>query len=109
MLVRANADGTLAANEGGCGYAVPETPFDGIEGAIEYVHLLAEAIDEAQVSIREDIAELEAAAGSERRLQAMRIVDYKLDQLRAHIGSSGRILNDLRTLRRLLLGERDER
>ena len=87
---------------------MPETPFDGIGGALEYIHLLAEAIDEAQVSIREDIAGLESAAGAERRLQAMRIVDYKLDQLRAHVGASGRILNDLRTLRRLLLGEREE-
>jgi hypothetical protein len=87
---------------------VPDTPFDGIEGALEYIHLLADAIDEAQVSIRQDMAGLETADGSQRRLQAMRIVDYKLGQLRAHVGASSRILNDLRTLRRLLLGERED-
>lgn len=87
---------------------MPDTPFDGIEGALEYIHLLADAVDEAQVSIREDIAGLETAAGSQRRLQAMRIVDYKLGQLRAHVGASSRTLNDLRTLRRLLLGERED-
>ncbi len=33
-------------------------------------------------------------------------MSYKLDWLRHHVGASCYILNDLRTLRRLLLGER---
>ena len=83
------------------------TPFDSIEGTLEYVGLLAEAIAEAQAEIEED---LEAARRDEdalRRLEALRIVSYKLERLAQHTRASRRLLNDLRTLRRLLLGERD--
>ena len=81
------------------------TPFDSIEGASEYIGLLAAAIAEAEASIQEDIAlaRREAAA---RRGDALQVVAFKLDKLRSHITSSRRILNDLRTLRRLLLAER---
>jgi hypothetical protein len=79
------------------------TPFDNIEGAHEYVGLLAQAIDEARTAIEEDIAEALEARDATRRLEALRLVHYKLNQLRDHIGTSSRILNDLRTLRRLLL------
>jgi hypothetical protein len=34
------------------------------------------------------------------------LVNYKLDRLKYHLDNSRRLLNDLRTLRRLLLGER---
>jgi hypothetical protein len=81
------------------------TPFDSIEGAQEFVGLLAEAIVEAETSIQEDIGEARSQ-GAVRRAQALHIVAYKLEKLRSHIGSSNRILNDLRTLRRLLLEER---
>jgi hypothetical protein len=36
----------------------------------------------------------------------LQLVNYKLDKLSSHIAASRRILNDLRTLRRLLLEER---
>jgi hypothetical protein len=85
-----------------------ESPFDNIEGAHEYVGLLAEAIAEAEAAIREDIEEAQGQDAA-RRAEALRIVAFKLDKLRAHIGSSHRILNDLRTLRRLLLQERPGR
>jgi hypothetical protein len=81
------------------------TPFDSIEGAHEYVGLLAEGIAEAEAAIQEDIAEA-SGQGAVRRTQALRIVAFKLGRLRDHIASSRRILNDLRTLRRLLLDER---
>jgi hypothetical protein len=41
-------------------------------------------------------------------LQALRIVEFKLDKLEQHLKTSSRLLNDLRTLRRLLLDERAE-
>jgi hypothetical protein len=85
----------------------PETPFDSIEGAHEYVRMLGEAIEEARRSIQGNVAVAIQAHGAERRLEALRLVEYKLDQLQEHIGVSRRILNDLRTLRRLLLSERD--
>lgn len=85
--------------------AAGETPFDSIEGAHEYVGLLAEAIAEAEDHIQEDIAEARAQ-GALRRGQALQVVAFKLEKLRAHVGSSRRLLNDLRMLRRLLLDER---
>ena len=81
------------------------TPFDSIEGAHEYVGLLAEAIAEAEAAIREDMVAARES-GAVRSVQALQIVAFKLEKLRSHIGSSRRILNDLRTLRRLLLEER---
>lgn len=86
---------------------MPETPFDSIESAQDYVKFLVEAIDESRRQIEDDIA---AASTPElaRRLQALRLVDYKLTQLREHVAASKRLLNDLRTLRRLLLEERRE-
>jgi hypothetical protein len=86
-----------------------ETPFESIEGAQEYVILLAEALEEAQRSIERDATIAGETPGAERRVEALRLVSYKLNQLRVHLASSRRILNDLRTLRRLLLSERAER
>jgi hypothetical protein len=82
-----------------------ETPFDNIESALEYVSHLLEATREAQTQIQTEIVR----AGNPhlaRRKQALQLVNYKLDKLSSHVGASRRILNDLRTLRRLLLEER---
>ena len=81
------------------------TPFDSIEGAHEYVGMLAEAIAEAEAAIQEDIGDARGQ-GAARRVEALHIVAFKLEKLRGHITSSRRLLNDLRTLRRLLLDER---
>jgi hypothetical protein len=82
-----------------------ETPFDNIESALEYVHHLLGATNEAQAQIETEI--LRAASPElARRKQALQLVSYKLDKLSSHIAASRRILNDLRTLRRLLLEER---
>jgi len=85
-----------------------ETPFDSIEGAHEYVTLLAEALEEAQSAIAHDAAVAAQTKNAERRVEALRVVDYKLIQLRGHLVSSRRLLNDLRILRRLLLRERED-
>jgi len=82
-----------------------ETPFDSIEGSHQYVTLLSEAIEEARREVDEEIAL--AIAGPERRREALQIVAYNLAKLSLHIKTSGRILNDLRTLRRLLQSERE--
>jgi hypothetical protein len=83
-----------------------ETPFDDIEGSHEYVRLLAEAVDEARRDVEAEIATAESE-GAERRKEALLLVSYNLGRLNLHITSSRRILNDLRTLRRLLLAERN--
>src|SRR5436305_13844548 len=86
----------------------PETPFDSIEGSHEYVSLLAEAIEEARKEVDADIA-LAVADGADRRREALQLVGYNLAKLTLHITTSRRILNDLRSLRRLLLDEREKR
>ena len=86
----------------------PETPFDSIEGALEYVSLLVESVQEARADIAAELEEAQAEAGAERRAHALQIVAYKLDRLAEHTRASHRILNDLRTLRRLLLDERHQ-
>jgi hypothetical protein len=88
------------------GQGVAHTPFEGIEGAYDYVRLLREAIEEARQSILDDLAEADQDDEDRRRVDALRLVEYKLIQLHTHIASSSRLLNDLRTLRRLLLQER---
>ena len=82
-----------------------ETPFDNIEGSHEYVLLLADAVQRTVTEVEIDIARAEAE-GAERRRDALQLVHYNLTRLTAHMASSRRILNDLRTLRRLLLEER---
>lgn len=84
-----------------------DTPFDNIENAQEYLALLSEALDEAKHSAEFDIAR-EANSQIPRRRDALRLVLYKLEKLEQHIKTSRRLLNDLRTLRRLLLEERAE-
>ena len=83
-----------------------ETPFDSIEGSHQYVSLLAEAIEEARREVDEEIARI-MRDGPERRKEALQIVAYNLAKLSLHIKTSGRILNDLRSLRRLLQSERE--
>lgn len=83
----------------------PETPFDNIESGQEYVDLLLEAIQEAQRDVDAEIA-VTAGRESERRRQALQLVAHNLGKLSMHVSKSRRILNDLRTLRRLLLEER---
>ena len=83
------------------------TPFDSIESAYEYVALLREALDEAYLAIQEDTDAARGKQGTERRVEALLLVDRKLNQLRQHMLASLIILNDLRSLRRLLLGERE--
>lgn len=83
----------------------PLTPFDSIENAHDYVRLLVEAITEAKGEIAADML---INAKSERRVQALQVVQLKLDNLEQHLNTSSRLLNDLRTLRRLLLEERHE-
>jgi hypothetical protein len=83
----------------------PESPFENIESALEYVDLLLAEIAEAQAQVEAEIA----ATGDpqlKRRKQALQLVSFNLAKLSTHFGTSRRVLNDLRTLRRLLLEER---
>ena len=83
-----------------------DNPFQTLESAHGFVGLLRAAVDDAYGSILEEIAMAEDTAGTERRLDALRLVDHKLNKLRQNVLASLVLLNDLRTLRRLLNGER---
>ena len=82
-----------------------ETPFDSIEGSHEYVAMLAESLEEARRDVEAEIAVAEREHAT-RRKEALLLVAYNLAKLNLHITTSRRILNDLRSLRRLLLSER---
>jgi hypothetical protein len=84
-----------------------ERPFDTIESAREYVTLLLQEVRDVEAEIRADI-EQGGDQGQSRRVDALRLAHYKLTQLANHLSSSSRLLNDLRVLRRLLLGERED-
>lgn len=80
-------------------------PFDSIENTQEYFRLLSETILEVKREIESNITAADEAKLS-RRLEALRLILFKLQKLEDHVRSSGRLLNDLRILRRLLLQER---
>ena len=79
--------------------------FDNIESAHEYVTLLCESLDEAGRVIAGELSAPSASTRA-RHLDALRLVDYKLNTLRQHLLTSRRLLSDLRTLRRYLQDER---
>ena len=84
----------------------PSTPFDTIESAQDFVRVLAEAIAEAQQEMNVDL-ERELQFPPSRRSRALQIATYNLDKLEKQMLRSRRILNDLRSLRRLLFAERE--
>lgn len=82
-----------------------ENPFETIESAQHFLALLSEAVSEAKKEVESDLQrELEPEFA--RRVDALRLAVYKLEKLETHMNRSSRILNDLRTLRRLLFDER---
>jgi hypothetical protein len=81
------------------------TPFDTIESAQDYIDLLLQAIEDTRRDVGADIR-MSAGPGGERRTQALQLVAMNLNKLSCHVTKSRRTLNDLRTLRRLLLEER---
>jgi hypothetical protein len=82
------------------------TVFDSIESAHQFVALLGKAVQEARKEIEGDV-QRELSSNAPRRLDALRIAVYSLQKLELHVNRSGRILNDLRSLRRLLFEERN--
>jgi hypothetical protein len=83
----------------------PETPFDNIESAQQFVELLIEAIEESRRDVEADIV-LADGNRSGRTKKVLQLVSANLVKLSQHMATSRRILNHLRTLRRLLIQER---
>jgi hypothetical protein len=82
------------------------SPFESIESAHDFIVLLEESIEEALAEVHDD---LKAAQhfDDERRAHALQLAIYKMGLLNSHVQKSRRLLNDLRTIRRLLFAERD--
>lgn len=84
----------------------PTRPFDSIESAHEFIVLLESSIQDAIQEVTQ-YAQSATANKDDRREQALDLALYKMGQLNSHMHKSRRILNDLRTIRRLLVHERD--
>jgi hypothetical protein len=82
-------------------------PFESIEGAQEYMRLLYATVLEVRQDVEAD-AHAQTGSNPQRRLEALKLVLYKLENLEKHLKTVQRTLNDLRTLRRLLLAGRGE-
>ena len=83
----------------------PELAFDSIESAHEFVVLVSKVALETKRDIDADINR-EMSSTASRRVEALQIVARKLGTLELHLTQTRRILNDLRSLRRLLFEER---
>jgi hypothetical protein len=81
-------------------------PFDSIESAHEFVILLGQQV-EAAMKETQAHSDRAKAEGNQRRVEALAVALLKMNQLSTHMQKSRRILNDLRTLRRLLFQERN--
>jgi predicted nuclease of restriction endonuclease-like RecB superfamily len=81
------------------------SPFDSIESAHDFISLFSDSVTDAKREIETDI-QRESKGNAPRRLDALRLAAYNLEKLELHLNKSRRILNDLRSLRRLLFEER---
>jgi hypothetical protein len=81
-----------------------DRPFESIESAHEFLKLLATSVIDTRVDVASDLRAEKVF--EPRRQQAQRLVVYKLELLEKHLKTSQRLLNDLRSLRRLLFDER---
>jgi len=81
------------------------SPFESIESAHDFVSLFSDSVSDAKREIENDM-QREMTSNAPRRLDALRLAAYNLEKLELHLNKSRRILNDLRSLRRLLFEER---
>lgn len=81
------------------------SPFDSIESAHGFVSMFADSVADAKRDIENDM-QRELKTNAPRRLVALQLAAYNLEKLELHLNKSRRILNDLRSLRRLLFEER---
>jgi hypothetical protein len=84
-----------------------DDPFGTLESAHDFVALLNAAVTQAKAELQVDVDRESASADLSRRVEALRMALYNVEKLEVHLSRSSRILNDLRTLRRLLFEERE--
>jgi hypothetical protein len=83
-----------------------DDPFGTLESAHDFMELLAAAVSQSKAELQADVDRESSSADLSRRIDALRIALYNVEKLELHLTRSSRILNDLRTLRRLLFEER---
>ena len=84
------------------------SPFDTIESAHTFVQLLYTTLADTKKELSGDV-DREPTGGPNRRRDALLVAAYNVERLEYHLTRSARLLNDLRTIRRLLLEERTKR
>ena len=98
---------TISPHPGGKAEVVrdedPGDSFGTIEGSDDYVARLLQAVEETATDVAENLRCTRGAGGRQR--EALQLAAYKLEQLRFHLTTSRRRLNDLRNLRRIVEGE----
>ncbi len=77
--------------------------FETIEGSHTFVAQLLDAIEATAAEVGEDLKRTKGVAGRGR--EALQLIAYKLEQLRFHLATSRRRLDDLQTLRDILHAE----
>ena len=82
-----------------------EQPFDSIESAYDFMGVLAEAVLDAMKELHCDYRNAVQDSDT-RRARAIELALFKTKTLNCYIYKSRRTLNDLRTIRRLILNER---
>ena len=82
-----------------------EQPFESIESAYDFMNVLALTILDATKELHDD-HQIALREGQERRAKAIELALYKARMLNCYVHKSRRALNDLRTIRRLILNER---
>src|SRR5215467_6314027 len=82
-----------------------EQPFDSIESAYDFMNLLAETILSVMTDLHRD-HQIAMAEGQARRARAIELAIFKAKTLNCYVTKSRRTLNDMRTIRRLILNER---
>jgi hypothetical protein len=79
--------------------------FDNIESAYNFLVKLADAVLESKLDIESDLQK-QSDSNFPRHMDALRLVLSNLERLETHVKRGRRVLNDLRSLRRLLFEER---
>ncbi len=80
-------------------------PFESIESAYDFLGVLSDVVVDAKQAIEASL-QSESTMSVPRRVDALRLALYNLEKLQSHFRTSLRILNDLRSLRRLIFEER---
>jgi hypothetical protein len=83
---------------------ISDKPFASIESAQDFIALLFDSVAEAKRDVEADISTQNIEPS--RRVDALKLACVHLHNLEHHIIRTRRILNDLRSMRRLLFDER---